>query len=61
MTLTGYSDYYHGTLEKHRIALKLVPDGTGRVRPMAIEKWFRHKDINKTNSSLPNSKQLSKS
>jgi hypothetical protein len=29
MTLTGYSDYYHGTLEKHRIAVKLVPDGTG--------------------------------
>ncbi len=51
MTLPGYPDYYHRTIEQHRIGLKQARVAQGWVRPAAFETWFRILDINNTNSS----------
>lgn len=36
MTLPGYPDYYHRTIEKHYTGLKLVPSGTGLGKTIGI-------------------------
>lgn len=36
MTLPGYPDYYHRTIEQHRTGLKLVPGGTGLGKTSGI-------------------------
>ena len=36
MTLPGYPDYYHRTIEQHRIGLKQVPGGTGLGKTSGI-------------------------